>query len=315
MSVVDPSVFQSLAAQAPDGIAICEARSGEWQVIYVNTALEQLTGYSADALRGRNLRLLQAEDHEQEGLAKIRVALQEGTTCQTTLRNYRRDGTMFWNEVTIVPLRDPQGRITHYASFHREGGDRLRIDAKGEPRDAAMSTQTMLAYLRDDKLTGLLRRTYFEELVKRDWGLAQRESRRLSFLVFDLDCYSQYREVFGRPGADQSFRRIARVISGCFRRASDLCGRFDEDQIAALTTGLDLTQASKLAEAVLARVRDLAIHHPRSSVSRYVTASAGVVSLVPPHDAAPARAYDSALRALKDAKELGKNRVVSRECD
>ena len=86
-------------------------------------------------------------------------------------------------------------------------------------------------------------------------------------------------------------------------------------RIAALTTGLDLGQASKLAEAVLARVRDLAIHHPRSSVSRYVTASAGVVSLVPPHDAMPTRAYESALRALKDAKELGKNRVVSRECD
>ncbi len=66
---------------------------------------------------------------------------------------------------------------------------------------------------------------------------------------------------------------------------------------------------------MLARVRDLAIHHPRSSVSRYVTASAGVVSLVPPHDAIPTRAYESALRALKDAKELGKNRVVSRECD
>ncbi|MGH8185141.1 MAG: PAS domain S-box protein, partial [Steroidobacteraceae bacterium] len=80
---VDQSVFQTLAAQAPDGIAICEARSGEWQVIYVNAALEQLTGYSAEALRGRNLRLLQAEDHDQEGLAKIRTALHEGTTCQT----------------------------------------------------------------------------------------------------------------------------------------------------------------------------------------------------------------------------------------
>src|SRR5262245_53729309 len=311
---LSPSLFQALAAAAPEGIVICDARSGEWQVVYANAAMEHLTGYEAGALRGRNLRFLQAEDHEQEGLARIRAALQDGTSCQTTLRNYRRDGTMFWNEVTLVPLRDAEGRITHYASFHREGGDRLRMDSR-EPRDPAMSTQTMLAYLRDDKLTGLLRRTYFEELIKRDWGLAQRESRRLSFLVFDLDCYSQYKDVFGKPGADQSFRRIARVVGGCFRRASDLCGRFDEDQIAALTTGLDLVQASKLAEAVLSRVRDLAIHHPRSSVSRYVTASAGVVSLVPPHDVPPARAYDAALRALKDAKELGKNRVVSRECD
>jgi len=78
---------------------------------------------------------------------------------------------------------------------------------------------------------------------------------------------------------------------------------------------MDLAQASKLADAVLGRVRDLAIHHPRSTISRYVTATAGVVSLVPAHDFAPERVYESALRALKDAKELGKNRVVSRECD
>jgi diguanylate cyclase (GGDEF)-like protein len=137
----------------------------------------------------------------------------------------------------------------------------------------------------------------------------------LSLLLFDLDYFSHYRDVFGKPGADQSFRRIARVIGGCFRRSTDLCGRFDEDQIAALATGLDLAQASKLAEAVLGRVRDLAVHHPRSAVSSYVTASAGVVSLVPPHDAEPSRMYEAALKALKDAKDLGRNRVVSREVE
>lgn len=314
MSTVDANLLKTLVEAAPDGVAICEAASGNWQATYVNPAFEQLTGYRAESLLGRDLRFLQAEDHDQEGLARIRTALREGTGCHTTLRNYRSDGTMFWNDVTLAPLRDPEGRITHFASFHREAGA-VRADTRTESRDPSMNTQTMLAYLRDDKLTGLLRRPYFEELIKRDWGLAQRESRRLSFLVFDLDHYSQYREVFGRQGADQSFRRIARVVGGCFRRASDLCGRFDDDQIAALTTGLDLPQAAKLAEAVLARVRDLAIHHPRSNVSRYVTVSAGVVSLVPPHDVAPNRIYDGAIKALKDAKDLGRNRVVSRDCE
>lgn len=311
---VDPGVLQALVQAAPEGVAICDARAADLPVVFVNPAMEALTGYENGSLIGRNLRILQAEDHEQEGVDKIRTALRDGVACQTTLRNYRRDGTMFWNEVTLAPLRNGSGQVTHFASFHRDVAERMR-GAPTEARDPTMSTQTMLAYLRDDKLTGLLRRPYFEELVKRDWGLAQRESRRLSFLVFDLDHYSQYREVFGKPGSDQSFRRIARVIGGCFRRASDLCGRFDEDQVAALTTGLDLAQAAKLAEAVLARVRDLAVHHPRSSVSRYVTASAGVVSLVPPHDADPSRAYDAALRALKDAKGLGRNRVVSREAE
>lgn len=312
---LDPGLLQTLVCAAPAGMAVCDARAPDCPVVFVNPAMEALTGYDAASLIGRNLRLLRADDHDQEGVAKIRAALKDGGTCQTIVRNYRRDGTMFWNEVTIAPLRDAAGEVTHYASFHRDASERMRGDLRPDLRDPAMSTQTMLAYLRDDKLTGLLRRPYFEEMVKRDWGLAQRESRRLSFLVFDLDHYSHYRDVFGKPGADQSFRRIARVIGGCFRRASDLCGRFEEDQIAALTTGLDLAQASKLAEAVLARVRDLAVHHPRSSVSRYVTASAGVVSIVPPHDVGPSRIYEAALKALKDAKDLGRNRVVSREAD
>jgi diguanylate cyclase (GGDEF)-like protein/PAS domain S-box-containing protein len=312
---VDGGLLQALVESAPEGVVICDARAGDWQVVFVNAAMAQLTGYSVAELRGRNLRILHADDRDQEGLEKIRTALLDGTPCRTTLRNYRRDGSMFWNEVNIVPLRDAQGEVTHFASFHREANGLLRAEGRSEPRDAALSTQTMLAYLRDDKLTGLLRRPYFDELVKRDWGLAQRESRRLCFMVFDLDCFLQYKDVFGRQGADQSFRRIARVVSGCFRRTSDLCGRFDEDQIAAFATGLDLAQAAKLADTALARVRDLAIHHPRSGVSRYVTASVGVVSLVPVHGSMPTLAYDAALKALHDAKELGRNRVVSRECE
>jgi two-component system cell cycle response regulator len=313
-SSVDARLLESLVESAPEGVAISEG-AGERRVIYANAAMERLTGYSRAELRGRNLSFLQAHDREQEGLAKIRDALQRGESCETLLRNYRRDGTLFWNQVTIRPLRDAQGAISHYASFHREVGERARGEAKSEARDPAMNTQTMLAYLRDDKLTGLLRRQYFEELVRRDWALAQRESRRLCVLLFDLDCFDHYREVFGRAGADQAFRRIARVVSGCFRRASDLCGRFDDDQIIAVTSGMDLVQAAKLAEAVLTRVRDLAIHHPRSPVSRYVTASAGVVSLVPAYGAIPDQVFESAAHALNDAKQLGRNRVVSRECE
>src|SRR4030095_4295215 len=142
---LSPGLFQALAAAAPEGIVICDALSGEWQVVYANAAMEHLTGYEAAALRGRNLRFLQAEDHDQEGLVRIRAALQEGSACTTVLRNYRRDGTMFWNEVTLVPLRDAEGRVTHFGSFHREGGDRLRLHPKGAPHPA-LKTQNLLAH-------------------------------------------------------------------------------------------------------------------------------------------------------------------------
>jgi len=314
MQPVDPALLKTLVDRAPEGVVICSvAADRHWRAVFVNPAMERLTGYEASGIVGRDLSFLQADDRDQEALNKVRTALREGTGCHVLLRNYRRDGAMFWNDMTLVPMPGSGGELTHFASFHREGGVLSTERAGGDPRDPAMSTQTMLAYLRDDKLTGLLRRSYFEDLLKRDWGLAQRESRRLTFLIFDLDYFGQYREIFGRQGAEQSFRRVARVVGACFRRASDLCGRFDEDQIAALTSGIDLSNASKLAEVVLGRIRELAIHHPRAGAARYLTASAGVISLVPPQDMPCSKVIETASRALQDAKDLGCNRVVSRE--
>lgn len=308
---LDSHILQTVLASAPAGVLICEPHAGDWRVVFVNAAMVQLTGYPAADLVGSSPGQLARDDHDQEGLARMRAALQAGESCTAVVRNYRRDGRQFFNEVQLFPVRGASGELTHFASFHRDVGERLRGDAKGEKTDPTMSTQTMMAYLRDDKLTGLLRRPYFEELVKRDWALAQRESRRLNFIVFDLDHYAHYRDVFGRQGADQSFRRIARVVCSSFRRASDLCGRFDEDQIASLTTNIELAQATKLAEQVLGRVRDLAIHHPRSSVSRFITASAGVASWVPSQTAQPAELFEAGLKALRQAKDAGRNQVTA----
>jgi len=313
---LDASLLQTAVDCASAGMAVCEARDGRWPVVFVNPAMAQLMGCDAAALLGRELTehgqdVLPADDKEQEGLKKLRESLREGVACRAMLRSCRENGTVFWREVTLSPMRGSQGQVSHFVSVHRECGG-VRSETQ-DMREVALSTTSMLAYVRDDKLTGLLRRPYFDELVTREWGVAQRESRRLSLLLFDLDCYSQYRDVFGAAGADQSFKRIARAIGGCFRRASDLCGRFAEDQIAALVTGLDLQQATALADTVIARVRDLAVHHPRSAVSRFVTASAGVVSLVPAHGQDHEQLYEAAVQALNNAKAQGKNRVVGEE--
>ncbi len=309
---IELSTLRALLDASPDGVTICSPRD-DFPVLYANRAMEALTGYPSGELLGKNLRLLQADDREQEGLTRMRAALIEGVGCQAMLRNYRRDGTQFWNDVTLMPLRDAEGKLTHFAAFHRDGADRQRSETRPDTRDPVLNTQTMLAFVRDDKLTGLLRRPYFEEMLKRDWGLAQRDSRRVTMFVFDLDFFKPYQDVFGRSGADQSFRRISRVVSGCFRRASDLCGRYGEDQIIALTAGMPNADAVRFAESVLARVRDLAIHHPRSSVSRFITATVGGVSCVPTHDSDPSSIVQEAVWTMQQAKLGGRNRVLIRE--
>ncbi len=311
----DSALFGNLLDASPDGVVICDVRGNDSPVVYVNRAFEQLSGYRASELIGRNMRFLHGEDRDQEGLSRIRLALREGVAAQTILRNYRKDGTLFWNELRLVPIRNAAGQVAHFASFHREAGERLKPDARAEqrsePRDPALNTQTMLAYLRDDKLTGLLRRGYFDELLKRDLGIAQRESRTLSLFLFDPDFFEPYRELFGRPGADQSLRRIGRTIGACFRRASDLCARFDDTRVAALCTGMEADQAAKYADTVLARIRDLAIHHPRSAVSRFMTMSSGVITLTPSRDIDNEKLIAAAQDALQKARDEGRNRVVS----
>lgn len=309
---LNPLLLQSVLDASPEGVAICDARVKDHPVIYANHALQQLTAYPADEILGRNLRFLQGEDREQEGLARLRASLREGIACRVLLRNYRKDGELFWNDLRLTPIRDAQDALTHFVSFHRLGYERLRPDSPLDetPADPMLSTQSMLAYVRDDKLTGLLRRSYFEDLLKRDWGIAQREARPLTMLMFSMDFADAYREVFGKPGAEQSFRRIARVVSSCFRRASDLCARWDDDGIAALTIGMDGIQASKFAETIVNRVREMAIHHPRSTISRFLTVSVGVASLVPTQESTPNQLIESAMQALKLAQEAGHNRVL-----
>ncbi len=314
--MLDASLFTGFLDACPDGVVICDARASDSPVIYVNRAFEQLWGYRSAELMGRNMRFLHGDDCDQEGLSRIRLALREGVSAQAVLRNYRKDGTLFWNELRMVPVRNSVGQITHFATFHRDVGERLRPDfrpaeqqQKSEPRDPALNTQTMLAYLRHDKLTGLLRRGYFDELLKRDMGVAQREKH--SLFLFEPDFFEPYRDLFGRPGADQTLRRMGRTIGACFRRASDLCARFDDTRIVALCTGMDHDHATRHADLVLARIRDLAIHHPRSAVSRFLTMSAGCVTLTPGHDTDPEKLICAVQDALQKARDEGKNRAVS----
>lgn len=276
---LDWMVLQSLIDASPEGVVVCDAQ-GDHPVVYVNRAFEQLTGYGGNELLGRGLSFLQQGEDTQEGLTLIRAALREGTACRAVLRNYRKDGAPFSNEMQLIPIRDQQGRLTHFASFHRVGSER-GIASIGEAADSMLSTQRLLAHVREDKQTGLLRRSYFEDLLRRDFSLAQREQKPLTMMVFEIDHANAYREVFGPSGAELTFKRVARAIAACFRRASDLCARWEDSQIivAALTT--EPAQAQRMAEMVVSRVRDLAIHHPRAVASRYVTVSCGVISAIP----------------------------------
>jgi len=310
MTVFDAEMYRRLVDTSPEGVVLVDAQNPERPVLYVNPGFEALTGYSAAELLGRNLRLLQVDDREQDGRHRLREALDRGEACRVLLRNYRKDGRVFWNEMTILPLLGADGRVTHYAGHHRDAGERLRIDPKLARDSLSGAHQPTAMAIRDDRLTGLFTLAYLEELLKRDWAVAQREKRSIAVFAIDIDALDLYNATFGRGAGDSTIRRVAHVVSGCLRRSSDVTARIDGGSLIAFAPGLTNEQALSIGQLMAERVRDLRIHHPRSAVLRYVSVSVGVSAAVPDPADSPAGLLQKSQQQLQIAKKSGRNQAA-----
>lgn len=108
------------------GILIADANQPDTPLIFTNKAFERITGYRRDEVLGKNCRFLNGEDRNQPGLDLVRSALVEGQKIQALLRNYRKDGTMFWNELQIAPVHDERGKLTHFIGVNMDVSERVR---------------------------------------------------------------------------------------------------------------------------------------------------------------------------------------------
>jgi diguanylate cyclase (GGDEF)-like protein/PAS domain S-box-containing protein len=297
--------WRMLVDSAPEGVVVCDATAADHPVIYANAAFASMSGHAIEALMGKNLRVLQGSDREQDGRQRMREAVERGESARVLLRNYRPDGSLFWNEVVIQPVRDPSGRLTHFVGYYRDASQRLRDGEKTSPG--------LPSWLREDRLTGLHSRAYFEELLQRDWLLAQRDSHEIGLTLFDIDDLTTYNDTFDKSAGDACIRRVARVIGASYRRGGDLVGRWEGGTLAALTQGDAAQKAPQYAQVVAQRVRDLLIHHPRNGAGRYLTISAGVANLVPDRSMPLEALLRGCRAALKRAKATGKNSIVTAE--
>jgi len=106
--------------RSAEGITIADARSPDMPLIYVNAGFEHLTGYSAAEVLGRNCRFLQGEKPDPRAAQEIRLAIKEKRECAVDILNYRKDGTRFWNRLSITPIRDDDGEVTHYIGIQSD---------------------------------------------------------------------------------------------------------------------------------------------------------------------------------------------------
>ena len=119
-------------AASSNGIVITDPNVPDDPIVYVNPAFERISGYTAEEVGGKNCRFLQGDDRDQPALAELRGALKEERECRVVLKNYRKDGTPFWNELYVSPVQDEKGRLTNFVGIQNDITQRRKTE---EERD------------------------------------------------------------------------------------------------------------------------------------------------------------------------------------
>jgi two-component system, NtrC family, sensor kinase len=120
LDVVPLWLYERALSTTSCGIVISDVRQPNNPIIYCNSAFLDITGYSREEAIGRNFGFLQGLDTDPKAVEKIRRAIQEGQACQVVLKNYRKDGTLFWNELTMSPIRNVEDVVTHVIAVHSD---------------------------------------------------------------------------------------------------------------------------------------------------------------------------------------------------
>jgi PAS domain S-box-containing protein len=125
-------------AASSNGIIITDPTLPDNPIVYVNSAFEKTTGYAAEEALGRNCRFLQGSERDQPVLEELRGAIREERECRVVLRNYRKDGAPFWNELHVSPVRDDRGSLTHFVGVQNDVTERKRAE---EERDLLLARE------------------------------------------------------------------------------------------------------------------------------------------------------------------------------
>ena len=123
-----PFVLSQILDTCVNGITLSDPDQEDNPIVYANAAFELNTGYDRDEIEGHNCRFLQGEDRDQAGIERIREAMREKQPVTVTLRNYRKDGTLFHNRFSIRPLFDRQGNLIYFLGIQYDVTNQVQAE-------------------------------------------------------------------------------------------------------------------------------------------------------------------------------------------
>lgn len=295
MKAVDRKILEQVIAASAEPVMIVHLDHTDWPVVVANPACAAIRGENAlskpfadviEELVGRDLaiEISEAFRSRQETSIPIESAGDEYLLALKPLLLSNEKSPRFF---AVFWRGSAGGAAASGTETHHE-----LLKAKRKIRDLT----------RDDPVTGLLNGKAFREVLEHDWAVAARERSKLALVLFTLDDFDAYVEVFGKHASDSCRRRVGQTIRRCLRRASDVVASLDPARLIVLSHASDERGVHEFAEKIATAVRELGLHHPRSSSGRFVTVSHRVSATTAGEDAQAATSFLEAMLAEESGK-------------
>lgn len=286
-------LLKSVVVNANDAVIITTAEPIEQpgpQIIYTNEAFSRMTGFSHEEVRGKTPRLLQGPKTDQADLDKIRSALKTWQPVVAELINYRKDGSEFWVELSIVPVADESGWYTHWVSVQRDISERkqgeaalLRVavaEATNQKLEKEIGERKrveaqLLHNAFHDALTGLPNRAFFLEQLRRAlMQTKQNRDYRFALLFLDLERFKLINDSLGHMVGDEVIISLAQRLLNCLG-CKDTIARLGGDEFVILLEDIqNLSDATHIAQRLQT---SLAMPFHLKAHEMFISASIGIV--------------------------------------
>lgn len=276
-----------------NGLVITGCGGGDHPIEYVNPAFERITGYSAADAIGRDARFMAAPGLDDTERAQLSEALRQRGAVNVVFRNMRKNGDIFWNDLSITPVDDGHGKVTHF------------IGVINDVTALKQRTDHLEHEVNHDALTGLANRTLLWDRLEQALHMAERNKSLVATVLLDLNGFKQINDTHGHAAGDAVLKIVAARLQAAVRE-SDTVARLSGDEfVLVLFNQPSLRYIVRMME----RLR-LAVNRPAMIGNANVLVGASMGVSVFPHDGTNAveliRAADT---AMYKAKSSNKNEV------
>ena len=267
------------------------------EIIYVNQAFTELTGYSKEEVIGKTPRILQSKGTSEETKKLIRKGLEDKVSVRVTIKNYSKTGKEYWLDLSITPLFNDQGEATHIVSIQRDVTEYIYTQNKLEELS------------RTDPLTGLINRRVFDEMAEKEFYRYQNQNIHYSLLALDIDYFKRINDKYGHLTGDYVLASFSTLCEKNIR-SQDKIARIGGEEFCIILPATDKVGAIEVAEKLRRAISNARFKQDEHEIA--VTVSIGV-SQVKMSDYDYVAMLKRADENLYRAKHQGRNQVYSQD--